>query len=40
MTGGKVKGLFLDLDVTLAQSGDLVRQTYLDFLKSHGRQGS
>ncbi len=39
MAGGKVKGLFLDLDGTLALSGDLVRRTYLDFMEGHGRQG-
>ncbi len=40
MVGGKVKGLFLDLDGTLALNGDLVRRTYLDFMEGHGRQGS
>ncbi|MFZ5584436.1 MAG: HAD family hydrolase [Thermodesulfobacteriota bacterium] len=40
MTAGRVKGLFLDLDGTLADSMPVMRQVYFDFLARLGRAGS
>lgn len=37
---GRVKGLFLDLDGTLADSMPVMRQVYFEFLARLGRQGS
>lgn len=33
------RGLFLDLDGTLANSGDVLRESYVKFLDRHGRGG-
>ena len=39
MSHTPVRGLFLDLDGTLALSDDLVHGVYQDFLRAHGRRG-
>jgi len=39
MTAGRVKGLFLDLDGTLADSMPVMRRVYFDFLARLGRAG-
>lgn len=40
MAEGRVKGLFLDLDGTLADSMPVMRQVYFEFMASLGRAGS
>lgn len=40
MTSPDIRGLFLDLDGTLADSMPVMRETYFRFLARRGAQGS